>query len=188
MSGATISATASTARTLCGIFRQPRMNWTDLKDTIYIWDGSWRDVYVLNATKDDWKKWINYVNQNYKIDWFNGKTEQDENKIDFAVIEEFWSGNENLTSTAIIHIAGIQINAHFFSEHEIENDIDPREFNSIEDHEKLIKYMTDLSTLLGKKVILTPENVHEMALMEVTKETVKYSTDINPSKWELRLR
>lgn len=36
------------------------MNWTDLKNKIYYWDGSWRDIYVLQTNRDDWKKG-NYI-------------------------------------------------------------------------------------------------------------------------------
>ena len=148
------------------------MDWTVLKDKIYYWDGSWRDIYVLNTTRHDWKKWIDYVNLNYSIDCFNGKTNADEKKVDFNVIEEFWNGNLDLRSSAKILIDKIQINAHFFSDTEIENDIDPREFTSIEDHDKLIKYMSDISILLNKEVILTPENEHETALFKVDKSGV----------------
>ena len=164
------------------------MKWTELKNKIYYWDGSWRDIYVLNTARHDWKIWVDYVNKNYPIDWFNGKTNTDEKKIDFNVIEEFWSGNLDLCSTAKIFIDKIQINAHFFDDTEMENDIDPREFNSFEDHEKLIKYMTDLSILLDKEVILTPENEHETVLFKVNKNVVAFSQDIDPSKWKLRTR
>lgn len=164
------------------------MNWTELKDKIYFWDGSWRDIYVLNADKSDWKKWVDYVNQNYQIDWFNGKTERDENKIDFNVIEEFWEGNQELCSTAKVFVNKIQINAHFFANSEIENDIDPREFNSIEDHNTLIKYMTDLSILLDKAVILTPENCHEITLIKVLKSDVVFSHNIDPTQWKPRIK
>ena len=37
---------------------------------------------------------------------------------------------------------------HFYG-NDIENDIDPREINSIEDHNKIIKYMSDLATLFN---------------------------------------
>jgi len=49
------------------------MNWKELKDEIYYWDGSYRDIYVLCTSLTDWEKWITYVNANYKINWFNGK-------------------------------------------------------------------------------------------------------------------
>lgn len=142
----------------------------------------------MQTTRANWKIWVGYVNKNYRIDWFNGKSEKDENQIDFAVIEEFWSGNHDLCSTAKVFIDKIQINAHFFDDTEMENDIDPREFNSIDDHDKLIKYMSDLSTLLGKEVILTAENEHETILFKVNKGIVEFSENIDRTKWKLRTR
>lgn len=164
------------------------MNWTELKDKIYGRDGSWRDIYILQTNKFDWRKWADYVNQNCHVDWFNGKTGKDEDKIDFDIIEEFWNGNHDLCSTAKVFIGKIQINAHFFDYTEIENDIDPREFNSIEDHEKLVKYMSDLSILLDKEIILTPENDHEIILFKVYKNDIIFSKSINPTEWKLKIR
>ena len=164
------------------------MNWSELKNKLYHWDGSWRDIYILDTTEADWAKWIDYVNGNYRIEWFNGKTNKDENKIDFTVISEYWKGNLDLCSTAKVFVDKIQINAHFFDDNKFENDIDPREFNTIDDHDKLTKYITDLSNLLNKEVILTPENEHETVLLKAQGNKVTYSTDINPSKWIVRPR
>lgn len=164
------------------------MNWTELKQKIYYWDGSWRDIYILQTSIEDNKKWADYVNENYRIEWFNGVTQADETKIDFAVIKAFWNGNNDLCSTAKVFIEKVQINNHFFIDTEIENDIDPREINSISDHERVVKYMTGLSNLLDKPVILTPENEQETILMIVSKSKVEYSNNIDPKKWKLKLR
>ena len=164
------------------------MNWKELKEKIYYWDGSWRDIYVLHTNRSDWKIWVDYVNENYRIDWFNGKADKDENQIDFTVVEDFWKGNHDLCSTAKVFIDKIQINAHFFDNTEMENDIDPGEFNSIEDHDKLIKYMSDLSILLDKEVILTPENEHETILLKINKDVIEFSKEIDPTKWKIRTR
>ena len=164
------------------------MNWNELKNKVYHWDCSWRDIYVLQTTKLDWKKWVEYVNRNHRIEWYNGKKECVENTIDFEVIEEFWNGNHDLCSTANVFVDKIQINAHFFNESEFENDIDPREFNSEEDHKKLCNYMSDLSKLLDKEVILTPENDHKTILFKVNKDRIEISNDIDPSAWELITR
>lgn len=154
------------------------MKWTELKEEIYYWDGSWRDIYILQTNLEDNKRWADYVNNNYRIEWFNGLTQAEENKVDFEVIKEYWNGNHDLCSTAKIFIDKIQINNHFFTDTEIENDIDPREINSIDDHEKVVKYMTDLSKLLNKSVILTPENDQEIVLMKVSKNGIEYSDNI----------
>jgi len=164
------------------------MNWTELKEKIYSWDGSWRDIYVLQTTLDDDKKWTDYVNENYRIEWFNGLKQTDENRIDFEVIKEFWNGNHDLCSTAKVFIDKIQINNHFFVDSEIENDIDPREINTIEDHESIVKYMSDLSQLLDKPIILTPENDKEIVLMKISKDGVEYSNKIDPKEWKIKLR
>lgn len=144
--------------------------WDELKDQIYYWDGSWRDLYILNTNKEDWIKWIKYVNQHYIVNWYNGKTGIEENQINYDVIKEYFDREHDLCSTAKIFIDKIQINCHFFSESEIENDIDPREINSLKDHEHVLKYMTDLSTILNKEVILTPESEPEVILMNVNEQ------------------
>lgn len=155
---------------------------------MYYWDGSWRDICILHTNRKDWKVWADYVNRNYPIGWFNGKTGKLENQVDFEVIEEFWDGKHHHCSTARVFIGKIQINAHFFEESEIENDIDPGEFNSIEEHDKLIEYMSALSKLLGREIVLTLENEHESILFKINKNRIKFSEVITPHKkqnWEL---
>jgi len=165
------------------------MDWNQLKDTIYVWDGGWLDIYVHGTSAKDWEKWTHYVNQNFKIDWFNGKTERDESKIDFTVIQEYWDGNHNLCSTAKVFIDdNIQVNAHFFDDEEIENDIDPREFKSIDDHNKLIEFLKRLSNELAKEVTVTPENCPEIVLMKINGESVDINLEGEPKKWPLRIK
>jgi len=158
------------------------MNWNQLKNKIYTWNGGWLDIYVHGATAKDWEEWTHFVNQNFRIEWYNGKTEADESKIDFEVIQEYWNGNHDLCSIAKIFIGNIQINAHFFDDTEIENDIDPREFKSVEDHNKLIEFLKGLSHKLEKEVTVTPENCPEIALMKVKGDSVEIETDNEPKK------
>ncbi|QNF32125.1 hypothetical protein HUW51_05040 [Adhaeribacter swui] len=154
------------------------MNWTDLKEKIYYQDGSYRDIYVLQTNVADWEIWIDYVNKNYRLDWFNRKTDKSENQIDFGVIKEFWSANHDLYSIAKVFIDKIQINAHFFDSTEMESDIDPSEFNSIKDHDKLIKYISDVSKLLDKELILTPENEPKTILFKVNKDDILFPVSL----------
>ena len=164
------------------------MNWKEIKNKIYYWDGSWRDIYIHETNHQDWGKWIDFVNSNFKIDWYNGKTESDDNKIDFEVIQEYWNGKHDYCSTAKVYIDKIQINAHFFDDTEIENDIDPREFNSIDDHNRLIDFMTKLSKSLNKSVYLTPENCPEIRLIKVNGDSVELNVDTNPNDWPVRTK
>lgn len=150
------------------------MNWKELKKQIYFSDGSLRDIYILNTDIEDNEKWCKFVSINYTIKWFNGLRQINEDKIDFEVVKGYLDGTHDLCSSASVYIDKIQINNHFFIDNEIENDISPKEINSIQDHERIIKYLTDLSILLNKSVILTPENEQETILIRVTNKVVEY--------------
>ncbi len=134
------------------------MNWKKLKEKIYFEDGSLRDIYIHDFNKEEWLQWIDYVNSNYRLQWFNTEKDVSEDKIDPDVITGFFDGSHDLCQTTSIFIKDVCINAHFFSEEEFENDIDPREFNSIEDHNLLMKYLIELSKMFNKEVLLTVEN------------------------------
>lgn len=150
------------------------MNWTEIKKEIYYCDGSLRDIYVLQTSFEENEKWVNLVNELYNVKWFNGLAKTDEQKINFEVVGGYLKGEHDLCSSASVFIDKIQINNHFFLDNEIENDISPKEINTIQDHEKIIKYMTDISILLDKPVILTPENEQKTVLILVTKNKIEY--------------
>ena len=46
----------------------------------------------------------------------------------------------------------------------------------MEDHQKLIKYLKEISNNLGKPVILTPENMSDVILIEVNGDQVILNT------------
>lgn len=159
------------------------MSWAFLKENVYFWDGSWRDIYIQNINSSDWAKYIEFVNQKYPIKWYNEKTELEHSKIDFEPIRRFWEGDRELCSTAKIFLDDLQVNCHFFDKSEIENDIDPREFNTMEHHDKLMKYLTEVSNLLKKPVIITPENFAEIVLIRIDGNEVYLEAKTNPPKW-----
>ena len=149
------------------------MDWQILKEKIYYWDGSWRDIYVHDTTKEDWQIWADFVNKNYKTSFHTYDREVRTNNVDLTQIFDYWDGLRENCSTATVYIDNIQVNAHFFTDQEIENDITPEEINSIDDHNKLVNYMIGLSTLLNKIVVLTPENAPDIILISVDKEKIK---------------
>ncbi|MES2810015.1 MAG: hypothetical protein V4619_15395 [Bacteroidota bacterium] len=148
------------------------MKWDKLKEQIYFIDGSLRDIYICETTKDDWKKWIKYVNATYAIKWLNGKTNESEDQINFDIVSEYLDGNSDWLTSATIFVGSFQIKSHFFVDSEIENDIDPKEFNSIDDHNNLVKYITDISMLLNKEVLITVENLQENILLKIIGDKV----------------
>ncbi|MCB9251298.1 MAG: hypothetical protein H6605_02430 [Flavobacteriales bacterium] len=153
------------------------MNWQQLKDKVYYCDGSLRDIYVHNTTKADWQIWAEYVNQNYKTTFHIYDTDVRVGKVDLKIVLDYWTGKLDNCSTATVLLDDIQLNTHFFSENEIENDIAPQDINTIADHYKVIKYMVGLSNALNKRVTLTPENTPDIVHISVLKEKVEINFD-----------
>jgi hypothetical protein len=145
------------------------LDFQKIKKKIYYVDGSLRDIYIHNTSKEDWQVWADFVNENYKISFHIYETKVNEDKVNLSKIFDYWCGVHDNCSTATIYIGDIQVNAHFFDDQEIENDISPKEIKSIEDHNQLLGYMVGLSNVLNKKVIMTPENEPNMILISVDK-------------------
>jgi hypothetical protein len=148
------------------------MIWTELKNRIYFEDGSLRDVYVLNTTGKDWENWVELVNENYVLQFYDAKVDLTTDRIPFKAVEETWTKDNREWATATVKIGPININCHFFDHSEIENDIDPREFKSMNDHDNFINYLKDVSILLDKEVIVTDENAKDSVLIRVIGDNV----------------
>jgi hypothetical protein len=134
------------------------VSWETLQQYVYRVDGSWRDVYVLDVSRADWKIWADFVNANYRVEFHDGDGTQHD-QIDFSAVEGFWDshGQANLLTTTF-YVGEIDINCHFFGDDDIENDIDPRKITSFAVHQQLMNYLKKLSQVLGKEVVLTEEN------------------------------
>ena len=144
------------------------MDWTKLKKQIYFEDGSLRDIYVLDTTTRDWEKWADLVNKKYHVEFWDGRTGLKTDKVDFAIVKEYWDSNgEREIISATIRVGLINVKCHFFDDSKIENDIDPGEIKSQVDHDELIDYLNDISVSLDKEVIVTEENTEGLVLLRV---------------------
>ncbi|RAK70237.1 hypothetical protein [Hymenobacter edaphi] len=150
------------------------MDWNQLREEVYYVDGSLRDIYVLNTTAEDWRRWVELVNGSYTVAFSNSVSGRTEDRIDFAVIQQWWATPDEVEwSTVRIHVRNYTINCHFLWDGDIENDIRPRDFQSVEDHEALLLYLQRVSEALQKPVRLTPENTEDVALIEVNGSDVR---------------
>lgn len=144
-------------------------NWHELKKQVYFEDRSFRDIYVFNINLDDWKKWCDFVNQKYEIEFIDKENDKKENSIDFAEIEKNWTEENQFAKLATIKVGKININCHFFVAEEFENDILPKEFESIEDHKIFTEYLMSISEIFDRRVYVTCENSPDLVLLEVFK-------------------
>jgi hypothetical protein len=137
------------------------LSWEHLQQHLYEVDGTWRDIYVLDASRTDWKTWADFVNANYRIEELEF-TDGDAirlDRIDFAAMEHLWDshGQANMLWAGFL-VGEIPIRCHFFRDDELENDLDPQKITSYAVHHQLMDYLTRLSQALGKEVVLTWEN------------------------------
>jgi|688.fasta_scaffold483029_1 hypothetical protein len=147
-------------------------DWRTLKNKIYFEDGSLRDIYVFGTDIHDWRKWADLMNEKYKVEFYDAKTELTKDKIDFGTVEECWTQKDREWITATIKLGAVNIRCHFFIDSEIENDIDPRELKSLDDHSNVLKYLRDISVTLDKDVFVTTENTEDDKLISVRKNEV----------------
>lgn len=134
------------------------LSWAELQEYVYEVDGSWRDIYVLDASLADWKTWADFVNANYCVEFSDGDTIRLDH-IDFAAVEYLWNsqGQANMLWAAFI-VGELPVRCHFFRDDEVENDIDPQKIASYAVHQQFMDFLVRLSQALGKEVVLTWEN------------------------------
>ena len=134
------------------------MSWEELQQYVYEVDGSWRDIYLLDASRADWKAWADFVNANYRVEFTDGNSVR-HSQIDFAAVESFWNGHGQADMlTATFFVGEVPLRCHFFSDTQIENDINPQKIISYAVHQQLMDYLTRLSQALGKEVVLSAGN------------------------------
>ena len=113
------------------------------------------------------------VNETYPVEFYDGQVQKPAAMIDADAALSYLNGQRDLLINATIKIEGVIVKCYFFAEQEIENDIDPREITSIEDHNRLIAYMKSVSKCLQKPVILTDENVQNVVHILVDEDKVE---------------
>ncbi|RUV31809.1 hypothetical protein [Mesorhizobium sp. M7A.F.Ca.MR.148.00.0.0] len=146
------------------------MNWEQIASD-FAWDGSWRDIYVLNTTEADWQGVWDIL-----LAWtppakfsVSGKVESMPLGVEAALESE-------TGSLLSFYVGPIQLACHFFSAVEIEFDFDPRQVSGETEIEQLDRFMRLLGDATGKQVVLTQENDQEAIL-------ARYSLDLESVVW-----
>lgn len=128
------------------------MNWKSCKTAFHV-DGSLRDIYVYEMTAIDWKKFLDFAST-YKTTW----------SCDDGVIEMPGSVPDVFEIKAqrglLLEIEqnGVTLNCHFFSEDELELDLDPKEISSQSELDFIVDVLFGIGVTLNKAVVLTDEN------------------------------
>lgn len=136
------------------------MNWKVVAPD-FEWDGSLRDIYVLETSEADWQTVWEALQAWDPPPVFavDGVTEPMPDRVEVVLTTR--RQRSPLLSVQVGH-AGL--NCHFFSPDEIEFDLDPRQVTRETDMEAIAAFMKLLGDLTRKNVILTAENSREAVI------------------------
>jgi hypothetical protein len=124
-------------------------------------DGSLRDIYISPATIEDWRKVFQWLRDRpgaaYQADGDPAPMPE--------VVEEAFAAREAKSILLRYDIGSTVVNFHFFTDHEIECDFSPTDITCQQDMDSVLSFLRDLSTLTGRRTIMTPENCLEDPLI-----------------------
>jgi hypothetical protein len=123
------------------------------------WDGSLRDVYVLDATLADWQAVLDAIAARYlPLRFLTGETPAE---LPAHVTEafSFWSGEA--PPFLGFSVDGVTFACHFFATDAIEFDFDPRDVSGPESLASVLAFLGELARLTGRTAVLTPENLSD---------------------------
>jgi len=128
-------------------------------------DGSLRDIYVFDTNIKQWNIVLKAITRtNYEYNFLHAD-EVIELPNDFDLIKALQESNPTILKIYITE--SIQINCHFFTDKEIEMDIDPNEILSETDYNALTRFLSWLSKITSSTVVLTHENAPELVILSV---------------------
>ncbi len=132
--------------------------WDQCKDD-FMWDGSWRDIYITPASIDDWKAIYQFLRNRPDLEFFmiDGPDKAPE-EIDLS----FFSESRPILS---FRAGSVSVVFRFFTPDEIECDLDPREVKSQENLDSLLGFLGRLGDLTQKRAVLTPENMSDVPII-----------------------
>ncbi len=133
-------------------------------------DGALRDVYIAPANAVLWNEFIAWVSHaGYHSEFWHGQSKKTLPQ-NFQEIRLFQQTNP--TTLKLFLSGGVQINCHFFTDDEIELDIDPREIQDQEAFINLLEFLKGVTTALRRNARVTYENSPEDELFVVNHENV----------------
>jgi hypothetical protein len=134
-------------------------------------DGSLRDIYILRTDLADWQHVLDALGK-----WTPAPTLILGGQSASLPVraEKMFSGDERPLLSILV--GGATLNCHFFTDDEIEFDVNPAEVTGPSQAEALTAFMTVLGEATNKPVVLTMENSREGVIF-------RYSPDLQRVEW-----
>jgi hypothetical protein len=136
------------------------LTWKQAAPEFYA-DGSLRDLYVLGATIDGWQALLDSLRAStYSYRYTRAKVEAPLPERASDAFPDLGFADRLLA----VDLGGFAANCHFFSETEIEFDLDPREVSCQAHLDAILDFIQFLASATSRDAILTPENQPEIVI------------------------
>jgi len=137
------------------------MDWKTVKSD-FEWDGSLRDLYVFDTSEAEWDRFLGCLptwgyHTRFTIDG-------EPAPLPHSAARAF-EIRQRAAPLLQIDIGGILLCCHFFTDQEIELDLDPREITASAKLDQLLQLMRRLGQAVHRPVVLTPENSPELPII-----------------------
>ncbi|WP_105620018.1 hypothetical protein [Vallitalea okinawensis] len=143
------------------------MKFENFRKKVLFIDGSYRDVIVENAQKNDWLNYFEFLNlYTCEVKVYIGSEVLELNNEVYDIIVK--SLEKEMRVLLEIRLGDVIVNCHFFDIEIIEMDIDPREFNEVSSIRLMVEFFESMANFLGKEIKLTVENGWEVPLYVFT--------------------
>jgi hypothetical protein len=147
----------------------PTLDWDLIKDE-FEFDGSWRDIYVLNTTLADWQHMLSTLGKSsYEWGVYQDGVLLEKTETTLLILaSKLFPIPQECRPYLFAIFAGVQANCHFFGPDEIEFDIDPRQVIGQAEVDAVFAFMIFLANATDKPVVLTPENMSDKVIFRIS--------------------
>ena len=136
------------------------ITWAQVEQDFEL-DGSLRDIYVRSATIKDWRAVYNLLKRNTTLGFC---LDGDVAALPEDVTEVF--AMRPLRSPMLrVDLGCVTVVIHFFTDEEIECDIDPRDVKSQVELDAVLEFLKEIGDCVAKPVLLTLENCREYEIL-----------------------
>ena len=138
------------------------MRFADAAQHLYV-DGSWRDIYALNASDAELNRFIAFIRPLLREDSFQVGGEVVQMPPTYR---EARNHSSDLVRFVSIPVGAGYLNCHFFCDDELELDFRPQDYNSPEQWIHLDGFLQGLSEAMQRELIVTLENQSDIVLIK----------------------
>lgn len=135
----------------------------------FVFDGSWRDIVIPGTDLTDWQRMLDALRSwGDKLAYYRA---DEATELPAKATDAFPLSGE-CDRRLSVWFAGVLANCRFFTDEEIEFDIDPREAKGQRELDELFGFMRCLARAVNKDVVLTAESQHEIVIFRVRPGTL----------------